>query len=216
MRTLIFAVLMLATVRLTAQQDPEAKIILDRMAEEIKQYPSVQANFSLIVFDHKENKKNTTHGSILIKEDKYKVASGGTTVYFNGTTMWTHAEDDNEVTITEPDNKDDDFLSNPAKVFTIYNRDFKYLYRGETTIDSVLMHEIDLFPRNLDQPYSRIKVFIAKKTGQLAIISAVGKDGVDYSVFLNKMVTNKVFPDAVFTFDPSKYKKITVVDMRGL
>jgi len=201
---------------MTAQQDPEAKIILDRMAEEIKQYPSIQADFSLIVLDHKENKKNTTHGSILIKEDKYKVASGGTTVYFNGTTMWTHAEDDNEVTITEPDNKDDDFLSNPAKVFTIYNRDFKYLYRGETTIDSVLMHEIDLFPRNLDLPYSRIKIFIAKKTGQLAIISAVGKDGVDYSVFLNKMVTNKVIPDAVFTFEPLKYKKITVVDMRGL
>jgi len=207
---------MLACVRLIAQQDPEAKIILDRMAEEIKQYPSIQADFSLIVLDHKENKKNTTHGSILIKGDKYKMASGGTTVYFNGTTMWTHAEDDNEVTITEPDNKDDDFLSNPAKVFTIYNRDFKYLYRGETNIDSVLMHEIDLFPRNLDQPYSRIKVFIAKKTGQLAIISAVGKDGVDYSVFLNKMVTNKVFPDEVFTFEPSKYKKITVVDMRGL
>ena len=216
MRTLIFAVLMLACVRLIAQQDPEAKIILDRMAEEIKQYPSIQADFSLIVLDHKENKKNTTHGSILIKGDKYKMASGGTTVYFNGTTMWTHAEDDNEVTITEPDNKDDDFLSNPAKVFTIYNRDFKYLYRGETNIDSALMHEIDLFPRNLDQPYSRIKVFIAKKTGQLAIISAVGKDGVDYSVFLNKMVTNKVFPDEVFTFEPSKYKKITVVDMRGL
>jgi len=216
MRHLIFAVLMLICVRLTAQQDPEAKIILDRMAEEIKKYPSIQADFSLIVLDHKENKKNTTHGSILIKEDKYKVASGGTTVYFNGTTMWTHAEDDNEVTITEPDNKDDDFLSNPAKVFTIYNRDFKYLYRGETNIDSVLMHEIDLFPRNLDQPYSRIKVFIAKKTGQLAIISAVGKDGVDYSVFLNKMLTNKDFPDEVFTFEPSKYKKITVVDMRGL
>jgi outer membrane lipoprotein-sorting protein len=130
--------------------------------------------------------------------------------------MWTHAEDDNEVTITEPDNKDDDFLSNPAKVLTFYDRDFKYLYRGETTIDSTVMDEIDLFPRNLDQPYSRFKVFIAKNTGQLAIFSAVGKDGVDYSVFLKNMVTNKVFPDAVFTFEPSKYKKINVVDMRGL
>ena len=72
------------------------------------------------------------------------------------------------------------------------------------------------FPRNLDQPYSRIKVFIAKQTGQLAILSAVGKDGVDYSVFLKNMVTNKVISDAVFTFEPAKHKKITVVDMRGL
>lgn len=201
---------------LAAQQDPEAKVILDRMGEKLKQYPSIQSDFSLVIFDHKENKKNTSNGTILIKGDKYKVASGGTTVYFNGTTMWTHAEDDNEVTITEPDSLDEDFLSNPAKIFTFYDRDFKYLYRGETTIDSTVMDEIDLFPRDLDQPYSRFKVFIAKRTGQLAILSAVGKDGVDYSVFLKNTVTNKVFPDAVFTFEPAKHKKISVVDMRGL
>jgi outer membrane lipoprotein-sorting protein len=201
---------------LAAQQDPQAKVLLERMAEKIKQYQSIQSDFSLIVYDHKENHKNTSHGSVIIKGDKYKVASEGTTVYFNGTTMWTHAEDDHEVTITEPDNKDDDFLSNPAKVFTLFDRDFKYLYRGETTIDSTVMHEIDLFPRNLDQPYSRIKVFITKNTGQLAILSAIGKDGVDYSVFLKNMITDRVFPDAFFTFEPAKHKKITVVDMRGL
>jgi outer membrane lipoprotein-sorting protein len=201
---------------LAAQQDPQAKVLLERMAEKIKQYQSIQSDFSLIVYDHKENHKNTSHGSVIIKGDKYKVASEGTTVYFNGTTMWTHAEDDHEVTITEPDNKDDDFLSNPAKVFTLFDRDFKYLYRGETTIDSTVMHEIDLFPRNLDQPYSRIKVFITKNTGQLAILSAIGKDGVDYSVFLKNMITDRVFPDVFFTFEPAKHKKITVVDMRGL
>jgi len=216
MRYLILSLLIPLCCPLNAQQDPEAKVILDRMAETIKQYQSIQSDFSLIVFDHKENHKNTSKGSIIIKGDKYQVASGGTTVFFNGTTMWTYAEEDNEVTITEPDSGDDDFLSNPAKVFAFYDRDFKYMYRGETTIDSTVMHEIDLFPRNLDQPYSRIKVFIAKNTGQLAILSAVGKDGVDYSVFLKNMVTNKVFPDEVFTFEPAKHKKITVVDMRGL
>jgi len=216
MRYLILSLFIPLCCSLNAQQDPEAKVILDRMAEKIKQYQSIQSDFSLIVFDHKENHKNTSHGSIIIRGDKYKVASGGTTVYFNGTTMWTYAEEDNEVTITEPDSGDDDFLSNPAKVFAFYDRDFKYMYRGETTIDSTVMHEIDLFPRNLDQPYSRIKVFIIKNTEQLAILSAVGKDGVDYSVFLKNMVTNKVFPDEVFTFEPAKHKKITVVDMRGL
>jgi outer membrane lipoprotein-sorting protein len=215
MRRLLFFLIPIC-FPLTAQQDPEAKVILDRMAEKIKQYQSIQTDFSLIVFDHKEKQKNTSNGTVLIKGDKYKVTSAGTTVYFNGTTMWTYVADDNEVTITEPDNLDDDFLSNPAKVFTFYERDFKYMYRGETTIDSVVMDEIDLFPRNLDQPYSRFKVFIAKNTGQLAIFSAVGKDGVDYSVFLKNMLTNNVFPDAAFTFEPAKYKKINIVDMRGL
>ena len=49
-------------------------------------------------------------------------------VYFDGKTMWTYAEDIQEVTITEPDMDDEDFLSNPAKILTWYNRDFKYRY----------------------------------------------------------------------------------------
>ena len=130
--------------------------------------------------------------------------------------MWTYVQGDNEVTITEPDSQDDNFLNNPARIFTLYDRDFKYQYRGETTVEDTVMHEIDLFPKNLNQPYSRIKVFIAKNTEQLAIISSIGKDGVDYSVFLTNVVTNTDFDDSVFTFDVSKHKKITVVDMRGL
>ena len=129
-------------------------------------------------------------GSIIIKGDKYRLTSADTTVYFDGKTMWTYVQEDNEVTITEPDSEDDNFSAILPSVFTLYNRDFKYLYRGETTIDGTAMHEIDLFPKNLDQPYSRIKLFIAKSTEQLAIISSIGKDGVDYSVFLKNLVGN--------------------------
>jgi outer membrane lipoprotein-sorting protein len=202
--------------QLTAQQDPAAKEILDRVAAKTKQYKSIQADFKLIISDHKENKKSTNTGNVVVKGNKYKVTSAGTTVFFDGVTMWTYVEQDNEVTITQPDNQDDNFLSNPAKIFTWYNRDFKYQYRGETTIDGVDMHEIDLFPKNLRQPYSRIKVFITKSTEELAIVSAVGKEGIDYSVFLSNFSVNKEVPDSEFTFDTTKYKKVTVVDMRGL
>ena len=215
MRYLILFLLSVS-FQLIAQQDPVAKEILDRVAAKTKQYQSVQADFTLVVVDRKENNKNTSDGNIIIKGDKYKVTSTGTTVYFDGKTMWTFVQDNNEVTITEPDSQDDDFLNNPIRVFTLYDRDFKYQYRGETTVEGTAMHEIDLFPKNLEQPYSRIKVFIAKDTEQLAIISSIGKDGVNYSVFLTNVLNNKDFSDSIFTFDAAKHKKITVVDMRGL
>jgi outer membrane lipoprotein carrier protein len=215
MKYLIFFLLPI-TCELWAQQDPAAKEILDRVATKTSQYRSIQADFELIVVDHKEDNKNASNGKIIIKGEKYKMTSSGTEVYFDGKTMWNYVPADNEVTITEPDSQDGDFLSNPAQVLTLYNRDFKYSYRGETTIDGKAMHEIDLFPKNLDQRYSRIKVFITKDTEQLAIISSVGKDGVDYSVFLNNLVSNRDIADDVFIFDPAKHKKITIVDMRGL
>lgn len=208
--------LTLASLPLAAQQDPAASEILDRVAAKMKKYSSIQADFSLIIADHKEDNKNTSNGSIIISGDRYKIISAGTTVYFNGTTMWTYVQEDNEVTITEPDSQDDSFLGNPANLLTWYNRDFKYQYRGETTIENTVMHEIDLFPRNLDQPYSRIKLFIDKEKENLSIISSIGKDGVDYSVFLKNLITDKIFADDAFTLDPSRLKKVTVVDMRGL
>ena len=125
-------------------------------------------------------------------------------------------QDNNEVTITEPDIEADDFLSNPAAFFTLYKRDFKYRYIQETAIHGSGAHEIDLFPKNLNQPYSRIKVFIGTKSDLPMVIKSVGKDGVDYTITLKNLILDKETSDAVFTFDASKFKNVEIVDMRGI
>lgn len=196
-------------------QDPYAREILDRSVEKINKFISIQADFELVIEDRKENLKHSSEGNILIKQDKYKLSSADNIVFYDGKTMWTYASDINEVVITEPDNTDEDFLSNPAKIFMWYNRDFKYLHQGETIISGVHFHEIDLFPRNLNQPYSRIKLYINTKTEIPEIISSIGKDGVDYTVRLMNIKTDLDLADAIFVFDPSKYKKVEVIDMRG-
>lgn len=197
-------------------QDPVAGKILDRMALKTQAMQSMQADFELVIEDRKEKTKNISSGNVLIKKNKYKINSQGSTVYFNGKTMWTYIQDNNEVTITEPDTEPDDFLSNPAAFFTLYKRDFKYRYVQETTMNGAGAHEIDLFPKNLNQPYSRIKVFIGLKSDLPMVIKSVGKDGVDYTVTLKNLLLDKETSDAVFTFDASKFKKVEIVDMRGM
>jgi outer membrane lipoprotein-sorting protein len=197
-------------------QDPVAGKILDRMALKTQAMQSMQADFELVIEDRKEKTKNISSGNLLIKKNKYKINSQGSIVYFNGKTMWTYIQDNNEVTITEPDAEPDDFLSNPAAFFTLYKRDFKYRYVQETTINGVGAHEIDLFPKNLNQPYSRIKVFIGSKSDLPLVIKSVGKDGVDYSVTLKNLLLDKETSDDVFTFDAAKFKKVEIVDMRGI
>ena len=197
-------------------QDPYAGDILDRSAEKIRNLKSIQADFELVIEDRKEDMKSTSQGNVLIKQDKYRLVSGESTVYFDGTTMWTYAADINEVVVTEPDNSDDDFLSNPAKIFTWYSRDFKYRYIGEVTLSGRRFHEIDLYPRNLDQPFSRIKVFISQSAQIPEMISSIGKDGIDYTVNLTNIVTDREVADATFVFDPSTHRKVEIIDMRGI
>jgi len=197
-------------------QDSEAKAILDRASEKIKTLKTIQADYSLVIDDRVENVKNTTDGHLLIKQTMYKITSVSGDIYFNGKTMWAYVPATNEVTITEPDNLGEDFLSNPASVFTFYNRDFKYRYVRETVVSGTKYHEIDLYPKNLNQPYSRIKILVGLKSGIPEIVSTIGKDGIDYHVYLKNFSFDVPLSDALFNFDATKFKKVEVVDLRGV
>jgi outer membrane lipoprotein carrier protein len=197
-------------------QDPAAGKVLERVASKFKSLISMGADFEMTIEDRKENTKSSTTGSLLLKQDKYKLVNEGNTVFFNGTTMWTYVSETNEVTITEPKKNTDDFLSNPSLFFNQYKRDFKYRYLRTTTKNGITCHEIDLFPKNLNQPYSRIKVFINTTTDLPTVISSIGKDGVDYTITLKNTVVNREIADAAFTFDATKHKKVEVIDMRGV
>lgn len=197
-----------------AQQDPEAKKILDRVAAKSKQYLSIQTDFELVIENRRDDFTSSSKGSLKMKGDKYYMESLNTKVYFDGTTLWTFMEDINEVTITEPDKSTDDFIENPTLLFEFYNRDFKYRLVGESKFDSGWMYEIDLYPNNLNQPYSRFKILIKRDTEELYMVQAIGKDGLDYTAFLTHAVYNKVLDDALFTFDPDQHKGIELIDMR--
>ena len=200
--------------RAYTQQDPEAKTILDRVAEKTKTYSTIQADFELII-DNKQNNKVTKNvGSIKIKGDKYYVESMGSKVYFDGKTMWSYLEDLKEVNISTPDTNKEDFIENPAKIFDFYNRDYKYQLVGEVKMDAGWMYQIDLFPKNLDQPYSRFKLFIHKDSEDLYKVIAVGKDGINYTANIKNSKYNEPLSDDLFTFKPEKHKGIQINDMR--
>lgn len=211
---LIFILASLSLIYGYSQQDPAAKEILDRVAKKNKGYTSIQADFELIIENRREGQTSITTGTIKIKGDKYYIESMGSKVYFNGTTLWSYMEDVNEVTISEPDLESDDIIENPIKIFDFYNRDFKYRLVGEVKLDEGWMYEIDLFPNNLEQPYSRFKIFVIRDSDELYMLKAIGKDGIDYVASLKNMKYNEELSEKEFEFDPSEYKGIEVVDLR--
>ena len=210
----LFIIALQSSIFLNGQQDPEAKQILDRVSAKTKAYSTLQADFELTIENRPENHQTSSKGLIKMKGQKYYMESMGTKVYFDGETLYTFMEDIKEVTISKPDETSDDFIENPVLIFDFYNRDFKYRLVGEVKLDAGWMYEIDLFPVNLEQPYSRFKVLIKRDTEELYMIKAVGKDGIDYTVFIRDARYNQPLSDDMFTFDPQKHKGIEIVDLR--
>jgi outer membrane lipoprotein carrier protein len=210
----LFLAFLFITCLTSAQQDQEALKILDQVAAKAKNNQTIQADFELVIDNKREKQTSKSKGFLKIKGEKYFMESMGTQVYFDGITLWSYLTDINEVNISHPDSTNDDFIENPSKIFSFYNRDFKYHLVGETKLDEGWMYEIDLFPKTLEQPYSRIKIFIYRDTYDLFMVKAISKEGIDYSAYIRNTKYNTPMSDDLFRFQPAKHKGIEIVDLR--
>lgn len=203
----------IAAIAVYAQSAEKAKSILDEVTEKTKSYPSIIADFSLSMENLQEGISEVYDGSIILKGDKYKVSVMDVVKYFDGTLMYEHMLDAEEVNITEPDPESEETL-NPATIFTIYQEGYKFNYVGDGTAMGKSCHEIDLYPENRDKPFSRIKLLIFKDNLQLYSLRQVGKDGNNYTVTIKQMSTDKTVDDKTFTFDQASHPNVDVIDMR--
>ncbi|HLW08523.1 MAG TPA: outer membrane lipoprotein carrier protein LolA [Marinilabiliaceae bacterium] len=214
-RILLFTLSLLLSSTLFSQS-PEAvkaKQILDNVSAKTKGYSSITADFSFTLENLQANITDTHSGRIVIKGDKYKVSIMGVDNYFDGKTLWMHMKDAGEVNITDPAAMDDEML-NPATIFSMYEKGFKWIYVGEKMLHGKKVDVVDLFPEDRNQEYSKIKLHIYQDNLQFARIEQIGKDGTNYFIDITKMEVNQPFPDSFFTFDLIKHPEVEVIDLR--
>lgn len=206
-------ILTLALVSVHSQNHEKAKEILDQVSAKTKSYPSIKADFSFSMENLQEGISELYDGSIILKDTKYKVSLMGFDTYYDGSVLYTHMIDAEEVNITEPDPDDEETL-NPATIFSLYEEGYKFNYVGDGVADGKPCHEIDLYPENRDKPYSRIKLLIFKDNLHLYSLRQVGKDGDNYTVIVKNMVTTEEVDDSHFVFNTAANPNIDVIDMR--
>lgn len=195
--------------------DTKAKEILDKVSAKTKAFKTIKADFVISREDKKDTKKSSTQkGSIWIKGSKYKLDLMGTITYCDGKTRWAYIKDSKEINITEPDAKTDNLID-PSKVFTIYEKGYKYKYINEKFEDGLQLHEIELYPENLTTKISRLTVQIEKDNNRIHSIKYVDKDGVTITVKVAKFTPDAEITDADVTYNKANFPGAEVIDMRN-
>lgn len=207
-----FLLIGLVSLQLSAQ-DSKAKSILDKVSAKNKEYRTIKAEFTFSMDNEEEDIHEVSEGSILLKENKYKLQLMGVDTYFDGTTMYSHIIDAEEVSIKEPDEDEDEAL-NPAKIFSIYESGFTYKYVGEESKGNDTFHIIDLFPTATDKGFKFIRLTIQKSNNQIKSLKSVGKDGNDVNIVVNKLEPNVQLSDKDFVFDYQSNPDVEINDLR--
>jgi len=212
MKSRIVLLLLLLTVTYYAdgQTDPAAVRILDKFSSDAMSAPSVSMKFRLLTDDLAEGSSDTTGGSVIISKDKYKLDLTDNIVWFNGDVSWSYLIEENEVTITKPDRKDNSFQSKPSGIFTMYKKGYKTRLIEEKS-DSWI---IDLYPEDIKSELVRVRLTIGKTLTDLKRLEYKRNDGVIATVVVSEY-NLKVKPDQdTFIFRPEKYKGVEIIDMR--
>lgn len=214
MKKAIVAILALGLFGTTAmaQNDPKAKAILAEVSKTYRSYKSLKTDFTFVLNNQQAKVKETQKGTLFLKGPKYKVAMTNQELISNGTVQWTYLKADKEVQVSNVDNSGE--ALNPAKIFTIYEKGFKYLYVGDKTVAGKAVQQIELSPTDTKKSVFKIKLDVDKAKKQIASATIYEKNGNTYTYSVTNFAPNFAIADASFTFDAKKYPGVEVVDLR--
>jgi outer membrane lipoprotein carrier protein len=206
-------ILALTSLAAQAQYDPKALEILDAMSKKYKAYTSFEANLSCNLINESEKVNDQFSGKIVVKGDKFKLTLPEQEVINNGTTTWTYLPDAKEVNIDNFDPNSDDI--NPAKIYEIYKKNFKYVYLNEEMDGGEMCDVIDLVPEKKDAQFFKIKMKISKKDRNIKSWTMFDKSGNKFKYAISKFIPNVKVDDASFSWDAKKYPGVEEIDLRN-
>ncbi len=194
------------TLSADAQNDPNAKKILDGVSAKLNTLKGITANFSYTTKDRKNALKGAVKGAISIKGQKYYIKQGSTEIFCNGNKIWNYNGED-EVTVADVDDDNNKTLSPQKLLSNFYDEDFTY-----KLVSSVgNYHEIKMIPTDNRKNFKQVNIFVDKNKKLITKAKVTDKSDNNIEFTLLNINTKASLPDSKFAFDASKHPDIEVV-----
>jgi len=193
---------------IAAQNNSQAEQILNDLLNTAKT-SAIKTNFKLISED-KNNSQSTT-GIFTLKGTKFTLDINEMKVWFDGKTQWSYSQQNNEVTVSEPTEKE---LSetNPLAILSSFKAKCSIQFSGKTK--SAQNYCIEMTPKVKNKNISKIEVQINKSNGNLASIKTTTTSGASSLLTLNNFQKGLKVADNLFVFNQAKNKGVSINDLR--
>jgi len=212
---MIFIVLLFLGTALMGQsrQDPYAEKILNELGSRYKKLPGFRAEFSRESQNNAGDTQSRTKGNIIVSGSKYRLNAGNTTLFCDGKTVWTADRKIKEISIADYEPDADDIT--PEKIYTFYQKGYKYIFIGEVKTPKGIWQTIDLEPDNIQKEISKIRLFVDKKTLEIKKWIVFERGSNDREEFVvDKFIRLKSRPDKEILFNKTDFPGFKTVDLR--
>ena len=185
-------------------QDKKAKDLLNQVTAKIKTYENIVIDFKYSLNNAKENVNQESKGNVTMKNNMYVLNFMGVTKIFDGKKAYTINPEDEEVTISKVDEKDDNAIT-PSKMLTFFNSGYKYTWDILQNVKGRKIQYIKLVPISSKDQRKEILLGIDSQTKNIYNLIEVGKNGTKTTLTVNSFKTNQPLSKNQFTFTASKY-----------
>lgn len=191
-----------------AQNTVTADKRLAELLNTIKNTPS-KADFKILITD-KSNQGQSVTGNITLKNTKYFIEMKDMKIWYDGHTQWAYVVPSNEVSVTEPTEKEI-AENNPIAILSRFKEKSVTHYSKK---QSVADYVLEMIPKVKSSDISKIEIQINKTTNNLTTIKLSAKNGNITVLTLANYQKGLKIGDAFFIFQPSKYKNVVENDLR--
>ena len=206
MKKIALLIVLLLSISTVFSQDKKAKTLLNQVTTKIKSYENIAIDFKYTLNNAKENINQDSKGSVIIKGNQYVLNLMGVIKMFDGKKIYTINPEDEEVTISKFNEKDENGIT-PNKMLTFFNSGYKFAWDIQQDLKGKKIQYIKLIPSNTKDQRKEILLGIDVATKNIYNIIEVGKNKTKTTLVVNSFKTNQALPKNQFTFDTAKYGK---------
>lgn len=184
-----------------AQNDPNAKKVLDAVSAKVKSFKGISANFTIKSVSSKGKDNGAKAGTIAIKGQKYTLKQGKNEIICDGTNIYNF---DGNKTITKSLLEESNQTLSPQNLLSnFYDKDFNY----KLVSSAGNVNEIELTPIDKRKSFQKVNIFIDKTKSMITKAKVLDKSNNTLEFVLSNLNTSASLPDANFQFNRAKYPK---------
>jgi outer membrane lipoprotein-sorting protein len=203
-KVLLFSAILFSFNFSIQAQDNQAKDLLNKVTSIVKGYDNIVIDFKYSLNNAKENIHQDSKGNVTMKGNQYVLNFMGVTKIYDGKKNYTIVPEDEEVTISTINEKDESVIT-PSKILTFFNSGYKSSMNKLEDTKGRKIQYVKLVPTNAKDPRKEILLGIDVQTKHIYNLIETDKKGTKTTLTVNSFKTNQPLSKNQFTFVASKY-----------